>query len=90
MAIIHLPAWHKLNAPDCAHASFRQVQETRSAEAVAREIASLVERLRAADKITAVSDATKDLHTAISKLEKARPQQRMLALLMLPLVDLWY
>ena len=51
-----------------------QVQDSKTAEAVGREILHLVERLHAADKITAVSDATKDLHTAISKLEKVRLQ----------------
>ena len=47
-----------------------QGQATGSAEAAAREISSLVQRLTAADKVTAISDATKDLHAAISKLEK--------------------
>jgi hypothetical protein len=58
---------------------FAQVQETKTAEAVAREVSSLVERLHAANTISAVSDATKDLHTAISKLEKARSRQQVLA-----------
>ena len=61
-------------------ATVHQVQETKTAEAVAREVSSLVERLHAADKISAVSDATKDLHTAISKLEKARSRQLTLKL----------
>ena len=47
-----------------------QVQATGSAEAAAREVASLVQSLTAGDKVAAISDATKDLHSAISKLEK--------------------
>jgi len=33
-------------------------------------VASLVQSLTAGDKVAAISDATKDLHSAISKLEK--------------------
>ncbi len=33
-------------------------------------MASLVQSLAAGDKVAAISDATKDLHSAISKLEK--------------------
>ena len=57
--------------PACCSAGCAvQVQATGSAEAAAREIASLVQCLTAGDKVAAISDATKDLHTAISKLEK--------------------